>query len=216
MADTNTLQATHRRRSGTGALKLMRREGLIPAIVYGKTTENENIKVNAREFEYLLHHSASENILVNLDIEGRKTLALIQDVQHDPMTSAILHADFLAVSANEAITAELPIETTGSAPGVKGGGVLDLVHFNVEVSCLPKDLPETIVVDISALEIGDAIKIADLKLPEGVSATGDPESVLIIIHEPKVADETEGTPEEEGAASAEPEVIREKKPEGGE
>jgi len=207
MAQTNTLNATRRRRSGTGALKQMRREGLIPACLYGKTQENENIKVDAREFSALLNQSVSEHILVDLDIEGTVKLALIQQVQHDPLSGAILHADFHAVSATETIHSLVPVEITGDAPGAKAGGVLDVMIHEIDVTCLPKDLPEKIQVDVSALELGDAFQISDLKLPSGVSATGDPSLVLAIVHHARVADAeaAEGGP-------AEPEVMREKKP----
>ena len=205
MAKKHKLQATHRNRSGSGALKQMRREGLVPAVIYGAGAENENVKVDAKVFSDLLHHSASESILVNLDIEGKTRLALIQDVQHNSLTNDIVHVDFLAVNENESITAVIPVEAVGTAVGVKEGGILDVQLHDLEIHCLPKDLPEIIEVDVSGLKLGEALHIGEVKFPDGVTPSLNAEVVLAIVSEPRVKDEEAS---EEGAA--EPEVIREK------
>lgn len=209
MAKKHKLEATHRNRSGSGALKQMRREGLIPAVIYGAGADNENVKVDAKVFSDLLHQSASESILVNLDIQGNKRLALIQDVQHNSLTNEIVHVDFLAVNENEPITAVIPVEAVGIPAGVKAGGILDLQLHDLEVQCLPKDLPEIIEVDVSALEIGDAIHLGEVAFSEGVTPTLNADVVLAIVSEPRVKEEDEETED----ASAEPEVINEKAPE---
>ena len=185
----------------------MRREGLVPAVVYGKTQENLNVKVNAREFSALLNSSVSEHILVDLEIEGKKLLAMLQDVQHDPMTGALVHADFHAVSANETLHALVPVEVEGEAPGTKMGGLLEMMVHELSVVCLPDQLPDTVVVDVSDLQLGQAVHVSDLKLPEGVQVEMDPTLVVVVVSEPRVAVESE-----EGAGPAEPEVLREKKP----
>lgn len=205
MAQHHALSATLRRRSGSGALKAMRREGLVPAVVYGKSQANQNIKVNAKEFATLLKDSASEHILVDLDLEGTKVLAILQDVQHDALSGVFLHADFHAVSATETIHSVVPVETKGEAPGLKLGGLLEIQVHELHVACLPEDLPESIVVDVSSLALGQAVHVSEIALPKGVKIEADPSLVVVIVSEPKVAVEAEGGPEE-------PEVLREKKP----
>lgn len=207
MAQHHALSATLRRRSGSGALKSMRREGFVPAVVYGKSEANQNIKINAREFATLLKESASEHVLVDLNLEGTKKLAMIQDVQHDALSGICLHADFHAISATETLHATVPVEIKGDAPGVKLGGLIEIVVHELHVACLPENLPETIVIDVSSLELGQAFHISDLVLPQGVKADGDPTLVVVVCTEPKVAVEAEAV-----AGPAEPEVLREKKP----
>lgn len=206
MAQHHALTATHRRRSGSGALKAMRREGLVPAVIYGKSEPAQNIKVNAREFATLLKDSASEHILVDLDLEGSKKLAILQDVQHDPITGAFVHADFHAVSANETVHALVAVEVKGDAPGLKMGGMVEILVHELSVSCLPNDLPETLVVDVSGLGLGESIHVNELKLPKGVKVDMDPTLVVVHVTEPKVAVE-----DTTAAGPAEPEVLREKK-----
>lgn len=208
MAQNHALSATHRRRSGSGALKAMRREGLVPAVIYGKSEPAQNIKVNAREFGTLLKDSASEHMLVDLDLEGSKKLAILQDVQHDPITGAFVHVDFHAVAANETVHALVAVEVKGDAPGLKMGGMVEVLVHELSVTCLPHDLPETFVVDVSNLELGQALHVSDLDLPEGIKVEMDPSLVVVQISEPKVAVEEVAAE----AAPAEPEVLREKKP----
>lgn len=207
MAKKHQLEATHRNRSGSGALKQMRREGLVPAVIYGAGTENENVKVDAKVFSDLLHHSASESILVNLDIQGTKRLALIQDVQHNSLTNEIVHVDFLAVNENELITAVIPVEAIGIAAGVKAGGILDVQLHDLEIQCLPKDLPEIIEVDVTALKLGEALHLGDVPFPEGVKPTLNADVVLAIVSEPRVKEDID---DEDGPTELE--VIKEKAP----
>lgn len=206
MAKKHQLEATHRNRSGSGALKQMRREGLVPAVIYGTGTENENIKVDAKVFSDLLHQSVSESILVDLDIQGKKRLALIQDVQHNPLNNEIVHVDFLAVNENELITAVIPVEAVGIAAGVKAGGILDVQLHDLEIQCLPKDLPEIIEVDVSALQLGQALHLGEVSYPEGVKPTMSADVVLAIISEPRVKEASDDD------APTEPVVLKEKAP----
>jgi len=184
MSQTHTLKATTRKRSGSAALKQMRREGFVPAVLYGAKQESLNLKVDAKKFGELLHGSAGENLLINLDIEdqsGGAKMALIQDVQHDPLSSLIIHADFHAVSADEKIHASVPMELTGMSTGVKEGGVLQHQIHSISVHCLPKDLPETLQADVSDLQMGQALHVSDLKFPEGVSVALEGEVVIAIV-----------------------------------
>ena len=172
MSEKNVLEATTRQRTGSGVLNQLRREGQTPCVVYGAGRENSNIKINTKQFTDLMRESASENIIVTLDVEGSKALAFVQDVQNDPISRRPLHIDFLAVDENTEITASLPLKFTGEPLGVKNGGLLEQLVYNLEVTCLPKDLPETINCDVTPMRIGESKHIGEIQLPEGVKATG--------------------------------------------
>ena len=210
MAKPQTLKADQRARTGSGVLKQMRREGFVPSVIYGGGTENQNVKVHAKTFRDMLNNAASDSILVNLDVEGAGTqLAFLQDVQHNALTKEILHVDFLAVSEKTSITANLPLELTGEPVGVQEGGLLEHMLHTIEVSCLPKDLPESISVDVSHLAIGEALHIGELTLPEGVTSTINSDVVVALVAKARV-EEVEEDAEGEAAAS-EPEVTSEAK-----
>ncbi len=205
------LQAKKREAAGGGAAKRLRRDGIVPAVIYGATQDNYSIQVDAREFGSLLKQTSAENFLVDLQIEGAKEktkLAMVQDMQQDPLSGDILHVDFHAVNENQPITATVPIELTGEAEGVKEGGLLDHQLHSIEVHCLPSALPEGFEADVTNLKVGEALHISDLTVPEGVEFTLDGDVVIAIIAEPRLAE----TEDEEGAAAAdgEPEVIGEK------
>jgi len=171
------------------------------------------LQVERRAIDTLLSHAVGENILVDLEIDGGARLALINEVQHHPVNRAILHVDFQAVSVNETLVAEVVIEPTGEATGVKtGGGLLEQSLRSIEVECLPKDLPEKITVDVSNLELGSALHVSDLPALSGVKYLADGEVTVFLVSEPKVSEEAAPTE----AAATEPEVINEKKPAEGE
>src|SRR5580765_8674222 len=162
------------RRAGA---KKLRSEGRIPAVVYGGKDKPQNVEINAREIGDLILHSVSENLLVDLAIKDDakpKRLALVQEVQHHPLSGHVLHVDFHEVAENEKVTIMVPVETVGEAAGVKtGGGVLEHVLFKIKARALPKDLPEFITVDVSHLNIGQAIHLGEIQAPEGVEILGD-------------------------------------------
>ena len=149
----------------------------MPAVIYGRQAKPQNLEVSAKEFGDLIHHSVSENLLVDLSVENdarAKRLALVQEIQHHPLDGKVLHVDFHEVAENEKVTIQVPLETTGEAAGVKnGGGVLEHVVFKLKVRALPKDLPEQIVVDVSHLELGKSIHLGEIKAPAGVEILGD-------------------------------------------
>ena len=150
---------------------------------------------------------------MELDIAGTTKLSLIQEVQHHPVRVDILHVDFLEVAMDELLNTEVPIESFGEADGVKNyGGLLEHSLRSLHISCLPKDLPELIRVDVSALGLNQSIHVRDLVLPEGVKATSDADLTVFIVAESKVDE----TPAAAGDASKGPEVIKEKKPAEGE
>ena len=195
----------------------LRRVGRVPATIYGRLAKPQNLELNSKEFADLLHHSASENLLVDLSVENdarSKRLALVQEIQHHPIDGKVLHVDFHEVAENEKVTVHVPVETTGEAAGVKtGGGTLEHVLFKLKVRCLPKDLPEQIVLDVTALEIGKSIHLGEIKAPEGVEIIGDKHITVVAVAAPRA--------EEEVAATATPaagdvEMTKEKKEEGAE
>ena len=198
MAKTATLKAEDRKRTGSGLLKQMRKEGWVPSVVYGGGADNLNVKINAKAFRELLAASASDSFLVNLELDsGKSQLAFVQDIQHDSLSSAIVHADFLAVSETTAITASLPMNLIGEPQGVKSGGVLEQQLHSIDITCLPKDLPETLQADVAEMLIGDTLKVEDLSLPEGVSAVTAGDVVIGIVVKTRVA-KSEGVDGEEG------------------
>lgn len=171
-----------------------------------------------KEIEQLIQHAASENLLVDLSVPDDpkpKRLALVQDVQHHPLSGRVLHLDLHEVVETEKVTITVPLETTGEAVGVKtGGGVLEHVLFKLRVRALPKDLPEFIQVDVSGLDIGQSVHIGDIPVPEGVEIQGDKKIVVLSVAAPAV--ETAETPAAEivaGASPTQPEMIKEKKEE---
>lgn len=197
MAKKTSLKAAPRARTGSGRLNQMRREGWVPSVIYGRGTENINLKVDAKTFADVLAHSSSENILVNLEIEGHGTrLAFLQAIQHDSLSGVTLHADFRAIDENTAIVAHIPTHLNGECVGVKAGGLVEQYVHAIEISCLPNDLPETIEVDITSLEIGASLHIGDITLPAGVRATHAAEVVVAHVGKPAAAisEAAAGTP----------------------
>lgn len=185
MAKNTTLKATTRKRSGSGRLKQMRREGWLPSVIYGKGSENLNLKVDAKTFSDILARSSSENIIFNLEIEGHGTrLAFLQSLQHNALTEKVMHADFRAIDENTEITAHIPTHLNGESIGVKAGGLVEQYIHAIEVACLPNDLPESIEVDISELEIGDALHIGDIKFSSGVKPIQAADVVVALIGKP--------------------------------
>mgnify|MGYP001551591505 CR=1 FL=1 len=198
-------------------VKKLRASGRVPATIYGRQTKPQNVEVNASEIGDLIHHSVSENLLVDLSVENdarAKRLALVQEIQHHPIDGKVLHVDFHEISETEKVTVQVPVETTGEAAGVKtGGGVLEHVLFKLKVRCLPKDLPEQIVVDVSALEIGKAIHLGDIKPPEGVEILGDKHISIVAVAAPRAEEEVATS--EAAKAAGDVEMTKEKKEEEG-
>src|SRR5262245_13709947 len=203
------------RRAGA---KKLRTNGRIPAVIYGRQAKPQNLEVDAKEMENLIHHSISENLLVDLAVkdDGRsKRLALVQEVQHHPLSGKILHVDFHEVAENEKVIVKVPVETTGEAAGVKtGGGVLEHVLFKISVRALPKDLPEIITVDVSHLNIGQAIHLGEITAPAGVEIIGDKKVPVIAVAPPRTEEEEHAEAAPAAAAPGEVEMIKEKKEEG--
>ena len=189
---------------------------MVPGVIYGSAHEPVNLQINGRELLNVLSRASGENILVELEIVGgsekQSALAMIQEIQHHPLQREILHVDFHAVSANETVSAEVPIETVGEAVGVKvQGGLLEHILRYLEVECLPGDLPQVIQVDVTNLDVGQSLHVRELKLPSGVEAITDGEQTVVAVVESRVEEEVV----EPLVTPAAPEVITAKKPEEG-
>src|SRR6266404_4048890 len=216
MAKQVKLKAEPRKETGRVAARRLKARGVIPAVVYGGKEKSQPLQVSARDINAMLSHASGENILVELEIAGSKgtKTALLQEVQHSPVAGDVVHVDFHAISMDEKIEASVPLEPVGIAAGVKtSGGLLDQNIRSLTVECFPKDLPDKITVDVSALNIGDSIHVRDIKLPQGVVAKVPADLTAFSVAAP-VAEEEPVTPEAEAAAAAGPEVITAKKEEG--
>ena len=194
----------------------LRAAGRVPATIYGRQAPPQNLEVDYEEINDLLHHSVSENVLVDLSVENdprAKRLALVQDVQHHPLSAKVLHLDLHEVAENEKITVSVPVEATGEAAGVKnGGGTLEHIMFKLKVRCLPKDLPEQIVIDVSALEIGKSIHLGQIAAPAGVEILGEKSRTVVAVAAPRAEEEVAATAETPAAGDVE--MIKEKKEDG--
>jgi large subunit ribosomal protein L25 len=210
MADNATLKATRRDTTGKAAARRMRREGKIPAVVYGRGEETSSLTLDAREFETLVKHHSLDTTLVELEIAGEgkkkasKVRTLVVEVQTHPYRPEVMHVDFQQIHAGERVTVEVPINLTGTAEGVRNGGVLQHVMHVVEVECAVESIPEAFEVDVSALEIGDSVHIDELDVPEGVELLVDPKRTICTVAAPTILE----LPEEEEEAE-EPELIGE-------
>jgi len=206
------LKAKARTETGKGIARQTRREGFFPAVLYGEGEEPQALSVDNKDFYPVIRTAAGENVILDLKIEGAKNdscKAIIRDIQYHPVRRDILHVDFQHISMTKMITVNVPVEIVGESVGVKvDGGILDFVLREVEVECLPVNIPDVIRVDVSELEIGNSIQVRDLAV-EDARIAADPEATVITIGAPTVVEEVkpavaEGEEAaEEGAEGAE-------------
>jgi large subunit ribosomal protein L25 len=213
-----TLTVTSRATTGSVEARRMRLAGQVPGVLYGKSIKPSSVTVNRRELVRFLHAHVGEHGLLTLKLEadGKSTgkPVLIKRVEIHPVTGEVMHIDFHAIALTEQIRIKIPVVLAGEPVGVKqDGGLLEHFLREVEIECLPTQIPKQIDHDISALKIGDTVHVKDLAAPEGSRITADPDAGVASVLVPKVEKPTEAEAE---AAAAEPEVIREKKPEEGE
>ncbi len=196
-------------------VKQLRAAARVPAVIYGRRRpQPQNLEIKLKELEDLIHHSVSENILVDLKVEGDpepNRLALVQAIQHHPLSGLPLHVDLHEVAPDERVVVSVPVEAVGEAEGVKDGGVLEHVLFKLRVRTLPKDMPEVLEVDVSHLKIGQAVHLGEIKAPAGTEILGDKHISVLAVSAPTA--EVVETPAAE-TGGIEPEVIGEKKEEG--
>ncbi len=197
------IEARPREARGTRECRRLRRLGLVPAVLYGRKQDNVLLSVNRRDVQKLL---ASRAVIVEVNWDGRHEAAQVKEVQFDSVGDLIEHVDFARISLTETINVRVRVETHGDPVGVAEGGILALREHELEVACLPTAIPEKIRVEVSALAIGDTLRVRDIQFPEGVTPTADADMAVVAVEAPVElpAEEEAGLPEE---AQAEPEVI---------
>jgi large subunit ribosomal protein L25 len=220
------LNAITREELGKQAVKKLRAEGLIPATLYGAGVDSSSLTLNRKELTTLLQ-SSGRNVVVDLSVDkGKKSVkTFIYEIQHDPLTDKITHVDLKHINLDDKINIEVPVHLEGVADGVKNeGGISEHIMHTIEISCLPSNIPSELVIDMSALQIGDSIHVKDLPT-DNFDFISDPDRTVVHVIAPRVMiveeEEEEGLEGLEGIedeleeGAAEPEVIG-KKPEDGE
>ncbi len=213
--------AESREKTGKNTNRRLRSRGMIPGVLYGTGKKAVPVAVSPREIGAILKSASGENTLFDLDLGGTRRRVILKEFQREPLRGKLLHADFYEVALDKALEVKVPIELEGVPVGVKlEGGIVDFVTRDLEVECLPADIPAKIVVDISHLELGKHLRVSDLKLPDKVKVLVEPDVVVAHVVLPRAevvaeAAPAEAVPTEEGAA-AEPEVIKKGKAEAAE
>ena len=218
MVKENKLVVESRTAIGSASARRLRRDGKIPGIINNDKGQATPIQLRGHEFEMLLRHQRSENILFDLVVDASEPRkVLLKEVQHNPMSGAIRHVDFVEISMTNKMRVRIPLVLLGEPVGVmQEGGILEHVTRELEVDCLPADLVETIEVDVAALKLGESVRVRDLKVSAKLTVVTPPDVAVAKVSEPR-KEEEEVKPEEaaaEGAEGAEPEVIGKKKEEG--
>lgn len=204
MAESVVLKTQPRSERGSGAARRLRRQGLVPGILYGHKEENLSVSLSA---DALLKAVRKGTHVVDVDLHGKLEKVLIREVQWDYLGKDPVHVDFERVSADERITVTVPLEIRGTAPGIAQGGVLDQTVHAIAVECLALNIPHSIRVNVGELQLDQAIHIRDLVLPEGVKAMGHPDTIVVHVAAKVVAAEAPTAVAPEAAGAAEPEVI---------
>jgi large subunit ribosomal protein L25 len=205
-----TLQAQIRKGRGKGPARQARFAGQVPAILYGPGIETVPLLVDGREMLRSLHTEAGMNVLINLEVDGTRYLTLAREIQRHPVRGDLLHIDFVNVSRDVKIHADVPVHLKGEAHGIKEGGVLEHHLWELKIEALPTDLPPAIEVEVSGLGIGEHLRVADVTAPRGVAILSAPDEIIVSIVEPQVmptvteaeAGEEAGAPSPEGETEA--------------
>ncbi len=209
-----TIKGEKREDFGKNASRRLRRDGKVPAILYGQGGPGIPLSLNKKDIFGILRSEAGENTLFKTSFDSESRDTMIKDVQIDPVSDEILHVDLIQIAMDKTVRVSIPVDVIGEAAGVKTeGGFVDLITREIEVECLPKDIPEHIVVDISGLHLHQSIKIEEIAPPLNVEIVSDPHSVVVLIEAPTkeevVAVEEEKEEEVEVMAEEEePEVIK--------
>lgn len=208
MAEALVLKAQIRDGIGSKKSASLRKQGLIPAVVYGHKEQPVSIALNEHDFLANLHLGSR---LFDIEIAGKQDKLLIKDVQYDYLGKDVIHADFMRVDLTEMVTVSVPVELKGTAKGAADGGIVDQHLAQLEVECVVTNIPEAIVVSIKELGVGDSIHAGDIKLPQGVKLVTDAAAIVLACH---VVAEAKTTEEAELEAPTGPEVITKPKKEG--
>ena len=205
MAKTVNIRVNERKTAGKGAARAERRAGLIPGVIYGEKKEPVMFSISALDLDAQLRQSGFWTSQFEIEVGKNKYHAICQDIQTHPITDRPIHVDFLRVSENTEQQIEVPVmyENELAAPGLKNGGVLNAIYRSIEVMCKPKDIPETLFVDLTGLEMGDVVKMGDIKFPAGVKPVEDLDTTIAAIAAP-AAEEIEEAPAPAADAAAAP------------
>ena len=193
MADNadNTLVAEPRTVVGSRPAGRLRRGGKVPAVMYGLDTETANVTVPSRKLNHILAGESGANTLITLELDGEEHLALARQIQRHPTRGDLLHVDFIRVRRDVAVAAEIPVHLAGEPEGVRDGGILEQLVFTLSIEAKPEDIPPSVEADVSALEIGDQLRIADLRLPPGVAVQQEADELVVQVIVPRVVEEPE-------------------------
>jgi large subunit ribosomal protein L25 len=198
------LNAERRSDAGKGVARKLRAAGKVPAVLYGQGIDATPLTVDARDLQHLLHSGAGSNVLVDVVVEGEEHLAIPREIQRDHIHSKFVHVDFLAVSRTQTITVSVPVIEIGEAVGIKEGGVVEHHLRELQVECLPQDVPDQIEVDITEIELGGMVHVRDIQVPAGVTILTNEEDAVLSIITPAVlrVDADLSVPGEEGVEVA--------------
>ena len=211
MSDITTISASERERVGKGSARAARRAGLVPAVIYGDKKDPVGITMQSREVTKIVHQPGIFGRLLEIDVAGKKSTVLTRDIQFHPVTDVIMHMDFLRVSQAATVAVAVPVEfiNEDKCPGIKIGGVLNVVRYEVELNCPATAIPEKVTIDLDGIKIGDSIHISAVPLPDGVTPTiTDRDFTVATLASPgggvkNEEDESEDAGEEAGADEAE-------------
>jgi large subunit ribosomal protein L25 len=210
---TATLNAVPRSERGKGAARKLRAAQRIPGVIYGHHREAQPLAIDGRELEKLLGSIAPGTTVVELHFDGRMSRTLIREIQRHPLKPQVLHIDFQELVAGEKITVNVPIVLTGTAAGVKDGGIVEEVMRELTIEVDPANIPSHFEVDISHLGINDSVHVSDIKIPEGIEVMDEADSTVAVVAPPRLAEEPVAPAEGAEEAVAEPELIRKPKDE---
>jgi large subunit ribosomal protein L25 len=194
-----TLTTEPRTEHGSGPAGRLRRAGKVPAVVYGLEADPKSVSVVGRELERILHGEGGANTLITLRLDGDDALALARQIQRHPTRGDLVHVDFVRVRRDVAVSAEVPVQTEGEAPGVREGGMLEQQLFSVTVEAMPGNIPTHLTVDVSGLGLGDQLHVSDLSVPTGVTLQHEADELVIQVAVPRGMEEGEAAEGEEGA-----------------
>jgi large subunit ribosomal protein L25 len=195
------LAAENRSEAGKGAARRLRASGRVPAVLYGHGTKPQHLSVDARQFGQALRTDAGVNVLISLEVGRDQHLALAKEIQRHPVKGNLIHVDFIQVRRGEKVHVQVPVHLVGEAPGAREGGILDQDLYQLNVEAEVTAVPEAVDADVSGLGIGDVLRVADLKAPDGAVILDDPEASVVSVVAPTVEAEPEAEEAEEGEAA---------------
>ena len=194
-----TLATEPRRELGSRPAGRLRREGKVPAVVYGLGADTVSVTVPSRELQHILAGGSGANTLITLNVDGESVLTLARQIHRHPTRGELVHVDFIRIRRDVAVSAEIPVHLLGEATGVRDGGLLEQLLFQLTVEAMPGNIPVSIEIDVSDLAIGDQLRVEDIPLPAGVETQAEPDFVVAQVAAPRVVTEAEEGEEGEAA-----------------